>query len=146
MYFDFEPFAASPPVEPSEVKDIHVVFSNHLDAGFNVRAWCMHDPSSDGCTSTAPSKDHKLPCRPWTYWVVQENIDTFLPRAMGLADALRNSSTPFQYLTNAWLVSFLLDCEKSGLAGWGGPTVAGEPLLTCPNVSAIEAFKSTQTW
>ena len=43
MYFDFEPFAASPPVEPSEVKDIHVVFSNHLDAGFNVRAWCMHD-------------------------------------------------------------------------------------------------------
>ena len=142
MYFSFEPYAATPPVSAAEVTDIHVVFSNHLDAGFNVRAWCMHDPANDGCTSTAPSKQNKLPCRPWTYWVVQENLDTFIPRAIGMAEELRNSSTPFQYLTNAWLVSFLLDCEKSGLAGWGGPTVAGEPLLKCPSPSAIEAFKT----
>jgi len=61
MYFSYEPYAASPPVDPSEVKEVHVIFSNHLDAGFNVRAWCMHEPGNDGCNSTAQSKEHKQP-------------------------------------------------------------------------------------
>jgi hypothetical protein len=75
MYWEFEPFAyeASGRARATlNVTDIHVVFSNHLDAGFNVRAWCDGD---DGCISTNNSKSGK-PCRPWTYWVVQENMDT----------------------------------------------------------------------
>ena len=59
------------------VTDLHVVFSNHLDLGFNVRAWC---DGPDGCTSAGPTKTG-LPCRPWAYWVLNENINAFLPRA-----------------------------------------------------------------
>ena len=59
------------------VTDLHVVFSNHLDLGFNVRAWC---DGPDGCTSAGPTKTG-LPCRPWAYWVLNENINVFLPRA-----------------------------------------------------------------
>lgn len=140
MYWEFEPFAyeASGRARATlNVTDIHVVFSNHLDAGFNVRAWCDGD---DGCISTNNSKSGK-PCRPWTYWVVQENMDTFLPQAIATADSLRSSDTPFSYLTNAWLVAFLLDCERSGLADWRPPSV-GAPLLRCPNASVITTFKA----
>ena len=41
------------------VEELHVVFSNHLDVGFNVRAWCDGD---DGCTSAGLTKTG-LPCR-----------------------------------------------------------------------------------
>jgi hypothetical protein len=71
------------------VTDVHVVFSNHLDIGFNVRAWC---DGADGCKSPAdshgPSGD--LPCRPWAYWVLNENIKTFIPRAIDVADEMRS--------------------------------------------------------
>ena len=140
LYWEYEPFAtdASGRARAAlNVTEMHVVFSNHLDAGFNVRAWC---DGADGCTSTNNSKSG-LSCRPWTYWVVQENIDTFLPRAIATAKGLRSSDTPFSYLTNSWLVAFLLDCEKSGLADWRPPAI-GAPLLRCPNASAIAEFKA----
>jgi hypothetical protein len=63
------------PEAMDDVTDLHVVFSNHLDIGFNVRAWC--DGDGGACTSTANSKNGQ-PCRPWAYWVLNENIDTFL--------------------------------------------------------------------
>eukprot|EP00966_Prymnesium_polylepis_P196107 4544711-Prymnesium_polylepis.1 len=140
LYWEFEPFAYEAYGRARaaiNVTEIHVVFSNHLDAGFNVRAWC---DGEDGCRSTNTTKTG-LPCRPWTYWVVQENMDTFLPRAMGLAETLRGSDTPFSYLTNAWLVAFMLDCENSGLTDWRAPNV-GAKLLECPNASALAAFKA----
>ena len=49
------------------VTDLHVVFSNHLDVGFNVRAWC--DGDGGACTSTSPSANGR-PCRPWAHWVL----------------------------------------------------------------------------
>ena len=140
LFWEYEPFAyeASGRVRAAlNVTEIHVVFSNHLDAGFNVRAWC---DGADGCTSINNSKTG-LPCRPWTYWVVQENIDTFLPRAIELAETLRGTDTPFSYLTNSWLTAFLLDCEKSGLADWRPPHV-GAPLLTCPNATTLATFRA----
>ena len=66
----------TPGVEASSITDIHVIFSNHLDVGFNVRAWC---DGADGCVSPEDSKTG-LPCRPWAFWVLNENINTFLPR------------------------------------------------------------------
>lgn len=79
----FEPYDEK--VDTAAITDIHVIFSNHLDVGFNVRAWCDGD---DGCVSPDDSKTG-LPCRPWAYWVLNENINTFLPRAIQTADAMR---------------------------------------------------------
>ena len=41
----FEPYDGS---VAANITDIHVIFSNHLDVGFNVRAWC---DGNDGCVS-----------------------------------------------------------------------------------------------
>ena len=38
LYWKFEPFDNK--INTTDVKEIHVVFSNHLDVGFNSRAWC----------------------------------------------------------------------------------------------------------
>ena len=38
LYWDFEPYSN---VDPNEVKEIHLVFSNHMDVGFNSRAWLV---------------------------------------------------------------------------------------------------------
>jgi hypothetical protein len=79
-------------VDTTKITDIHVIFSNHLDVGFNVRAWC---DGPDGCVSPEDSKTG-LPCRPWAFWVLNENINTFLPRAIQTADAMRaiNGTAP----------------------------------------------------
>eukprot|EP00937_MAST-01D_sp_MAST-1D-sp2_P007588 g7588.t1 len=85
----FDPYDDS--VDAASVKEVHIVMSNHLDVGFNVRAWC--DGDGGACTSTSPSHDGE-PCRPWAAWVLNENIDTFLPRAIATADAMRNATPP----------------------------------------------------
>ena len=46
LYWEFEPFDAT--VDPNDVQEIHVVFSNHMDVGFNSRAWC-DGGSLQGC-------------------------------------------------------------------------------------------------
>ena len=38
-------------------------------------------------------------CRPWSYYVISANMNTFLPRAANLADELRNSEYGFTYMT-----------------------------------------------
>ena len=83
----FAPYDAA--ADEASVSEIHVVMSNHLDVGFNVRAWC--DGDGGACTSTSPSHDGE-PCRPFASWVLNENIDTFLPRAIATADAMRNAT------------------------------------------------------
>ncbi len=139
LYWNVAPYNTS--VDPSTVRRIHVAFSNHLDVGFNVRAWCDNG-AYNGCISPLhPDKSTGKPCRPWAYWVIQENIDTFIPRAMAISEALRNTTTPFTYMTQPFVVDFLLDCEASGLDDWRPPH-KGAPLLKCPNASAIAAFKA----
>ena len=64
------------------------------------------------------------------------NMDYFLPRAAQLAESLRASDTPFRYMTQPFVVDFLLDCEESGLNDWREETY-GQPLLQCPNASAL---------
>ena len=48
LYWDTAPYDSS--VSAADVKDIHIVFSNHLDVGFNSRAWC------DGGNCTPPEQ------------------------------------------------------------------------------------------
>jgi len=137
LYWDVEPYDSS--VDADSVTEVHLAFSNHLDVGFNSRAWCM-DGSYKGCVNASMSKDG-MECRPWAYSVIQANIETFIPRAIAQAESMRNTDTPFTYMTQPFVVDFLLDCEESGLADWRLPHV-GEPLLKCPNASSIAAFKA----
>ena len=136
LFWDVAPYDES--VDAATVTEIHVIFSNHLDVGFNSRAWC-DGGAYKGCTGPNITKDGQQ-CRPWSYEVIQANIDTFIPRAAALAAQFRNTSTPFSYMTQPFVVAFLLDCAASGLVDWRSGH-AGEPLLQCPNATMIAQFK-----
>ena len=117
MYIDpnkYLPYDAKlrTPEAMDAVTDLHVVFSNHLDIGFNVRAWC--DGDGGACTSTANSKNGQ-PCMPWAYWVLNENIDTFLPLAWNAAARMRNesSSDRYIYMTQPWVAAFYTACSNA---------------------------------
>ena len=68
LFWDVAPYAAD--VNPLTVTAIHIVFSNHLDIGFNSRAWC-DGGAYEGCISPEATVDG-MPCRPWAYRVLQE--------------------------------------------------------------------------
>jgi hypothetical protein len=139
LYWDVEPFDDR--VDPGGVKDIHVVFSNHLDVGFNSRAWC-DGGSLQGCIGPDKTVDGQL-CRPWSYFVINANMNTFLPRAAALAEALRGTDTAFTYMTQPFVVAFLLDCEEAGLNDWRAGPTHGNTLLECPDATAIANFKAS---
>ena len=138
LYWNVDPFDKT--VNPADVKDIHVVFSNHLDVGFNSRAWC-DGGSLQGCIGPDVVIDGQQ-CRPWSYYVINANMNTFIPRAIDFAASLRNTSTPFTYMTHPFIVAFLLDCEEAGLNDWRSGSTHGSSLLQCPNATAIANFKA----
>ena len=138
LYWNVEPFNTT--VDPAEVKEIHVIFSNHLDVGFNSRAWC-DGGSLQGCIGPARTVDGQQ-CRPWSYYVINANMNTFLPRAANLAAALRNTTTPFSYMTHPFIVAFYLDCEAAGLNDWRPGKTHGSSLLQCPNATELANFKA----
>lgn len=137
LYWNLEPFNAN--VNATEVTDIHVVFSNHLDVGFNSRAWC-DGGSLQGCIGPEKFIDGQQ-CRPWSYYVINANMNTFIPRAAALANELRNTKYNFTYMTQPFIVDFLFDCEHSGLTDWRKGATFGANLLECPNATAIQQFK-----
>ena len=66
---------------------------------------------------------------------------TFIPRAIAIAAELREQNVTYSYMTQPFVAAFLLDCEHSGLLDWRPPN-ASDPLLRCPNASAVAAFKA----
>ena len=136
LYWDVTPFNKS--VDPNDVVDIHVIFSNHLDVGFNSRAWC-DGGSLQGCIGPEITVDGQL-CRPWSYYVINANMNTFLPRAAALATKLRNTTTKFTYMTQPFIVSFFMDCLESGLTNWRDGTEHGTLLLECPSKETMDLF------
>lgn len=140
MGFDVTPFDSN--VDTASVKEVHIVFSNHLDVGFNSRSW-SDGPSGkpySGCISLNRTVDGD-PCTPWSYAVINANMNTFIPRAAALEETLRGSDTPFSYMTQSFVTDFLEDCNDSGLVDWRKGRV-GMPLLKCPNASAVAAFEA----
>jgi hypothetical protein len=123
-------------VDTAAITDIHVIFSNHLDVGFNVRAWC---DGPDGCKSIEDTSTG-LPCRPWAFWVLNENVNVFLPRAVETADAMRlisNSTDRYIYMTQPWVLSFFMDCEtNAGMKEWRNAECGlGPDIMQCPNAT-----------
>ena len=70
--------------------------------------------------------------------VSQANIDTFIPRAIATAAALRARNISWSYMTQPFIAAFLLDCNNSGLLDWRAPAA---PLLRCPNASEVASFR-----
>lgn len=67
---------------------VHVVFTNHLDVGYN-----------------------NLPVTGFIANVVNFYFDIYIPRAISTADAMRKlGSDRFIWTTHSWLISFYVDC------------------------------------
>ena len=84
---------------------VHVVFSSHLDVGF---------------TNLSAS-------------VIQRYFDVYFPLAVNLTRSLRNSSTPYLYMTHAYLLSLMFDCPPH--MGFTCPP----PTLLSDVASAVQA-------
>eukprot|EP01050_Picozoa_sp_SAG11_P025994 SAG11_NODE_6067_length_1395_cov_1.146605_1_plen_382_part_10 len=51
----------------------------------------------------------------------------------------------YTYMTQSWIASIYLDCERAGMHFWpeiGDAIKAGTPSLHCPNASSVAAFKA----
>jgi hypothetical protein len=75
------------------VSVVHVVFSNHLDIGFNSQV-----PGVPGTDAA----------------VIERYFQVYFPRAIATAAALRRRGGPerYRYLTHPFLVSLFIDCPR----------------------------------
>eukprot|EP00884_Botryococcus_braunii_P018962 jgi/Botrbrau1/574/Bobra.0010s0040.1 len=83
----------------SERQQVHIVFSNHLDIGF------------DGLGTELGTVDN----------VLDRYVQSYFPKAIEIAQELRDRGGPEQlkYMTHSWLVSMYLDCPPN--MGWRCP-------------------------
>jgi len=100
--------------DPTTITDVHVVFSNHLDVGF------------DG-----------IPNLGYSINVINTYFDVYFPRAITTANQMRQKHTGDRYiwLTQSWLVSLYLDCPSEFPSPLPGVT------LHCPNTTQLTQFQ-----
>jgi hypothetical protein len=129
------------------VTKVHMVISSHLDFG----------AKTPGCGATRPGEPRfcarvipNLPKHPggmgepYSYQIVNRYFDEFLPRAVANAAAGRAAGVKYSFMTQPWIASLYLDCDRAGMYFWpqlGGGVEAGAPSLHCPNASALTAFR-----
>lgn len=119
---------------------IHVVFSNHLDVGFNERSWNDHHANEgDAACDSLYSPDGER-CQPLAANVTSEYFNVFFPRAVSMSDASRRSGMRYTFMVQPWIVALFLDCANSGVRDWRKGH--NEPLLNCPNASTVAKFKN----
>eukprot|EP01079_Euglenida_sp_SAG-EU17-18_P006387 gene6387-1139_t len=121
--------------------------SSHFDAG------CK----TPGCTSKlAPGEPDlcayvgpllpKMPTHtgePFCFHILNRYFDEFIPRGIALGKQSHGSDTPYTYMIQPWIASLYLDCPNAGIAAWPGiGDTPGRPLLHCPNVTEVAAFKA----
>eukprot|EP01050_Picozoa_sp_SAG11_P028825 SAG11_NODE_7867_length_1086_cov_1.507599_1_plen_243_part_00 len=153
----------------TSIKEIHVVFSNHLDVGFNERSWndqhaaegnarCegLYSPNGERCMPLAANvtseyfnvrRQDSAKSLLSILWVsvhgasiIFSDPQVYFPRAAAMADAARaQGSDRYIYMAQPWVVALFLDCPGSGVNDWRGQH--RELLLTCPNASAISRFR-----
>ena len=128
------------PTPAATPTDIHVVFSNHLDVGFNHRSWHDNDaPEGDAACDGLYSPDGER-CLPLAANVTSEYFNVYFPRAASMSDAARKSGgDPYVYMAQPWVVALFLDCEASGVNDWRPSH--HEPLLACPNATVLAQFR-----
>ena len=123
----------------ANVTEIHVVFSNHLDVGFNERSWNDGTGGPERCEGLVSPNGER--CMPLAANVTSEYFNVFFPRAAAMADAARAAGADrYIYMAQPWVVALFLDCAKSGVNDWR-PGHTDELLLSCPNATTTAQFK-----
>jgi hypothetical protein len=117
-------------VDPATVRKVHLVFSNHFDAGFADYASNILNRYVTGGPGTLG------PPHPRNETV---HYDSFLLSAAATASALRAKNVSrgaprFRYMTHAYIASYFADCTTEyPRVGLGNP-------LRCPNASQLAVF------
>lgn len=135
------------------VTEVHMVLSSHFDAGCKTpgctRPEHMTPYEPRVCAKVGAGNAHGATDpfgtgEPWAYHIVNRYFDQFIPQAIALAEAGRRNGTAYSYMTQSWIASLYLDCERAGMLSWPGSGAAkvGSPSLHCPNASSIAAFKA----
>ena len=125
------------------VSHLHVVWSNHFDAGFDDTSWFMQNCSSRLCTGT-----------PFAHAVLQNYFDKYIPEAMAKAAAYASRGEKYRWMTQQWVLDLFFDCPNAGIRAWASdghgallPADSDQPLppklLRCPNASAIAAVRDS---
>ena len=104
---------------PEDVHTAHLLFSHHLDVGLNI------------------GLDVTEFCLGFATKIVQEYFDDFIPRAIRLANELRDGPDRFVYTVHPWIVSLYVDCVPWSVPD-GCPLNPG--LLRCPSEAQVAAF------
>jgi hypothetical protein len=135
------------------VKEVHMVLSSHFDAGCKTpgctRSEDLTPNEARVCAKVGAGNAHGATDpfgtgEPWAYHIVNRYFDQFIPQAIALAEEGRRNGTAYTYMTQSWVASLYLDCERAGMLSWpgSGAAKAGLPTLHCPNASSVAAFKA----
>eukprot|EP00039_Didymoeca_costata_P022315 m.4244 g.4244 ORF g.4244 m.4244 type:complete len:806 (-) comp2940_c0_seq1:86-2503(-) len=124
--WNFHPYNKS--IDSATVTNVHVVWSNHFDAGFDDKSWFYQPPQGDS---------------PLAYRVIQNYFDSYFPLALEMASNASANNETFSWMTQQWLISLFFDCDNAAVYGWdlSGWTSTQVPLLKCPNETMINAVK-----
>ena len=80
------------------VKTIHVVYSNHLDVGFNERSW-NPSPSAEGkAACEGLFSDDGQRCDPLAANVTSEYFNTYFPLAVEMAASYRRRGLRYSWM------------------------------------------------
>ena len=107
-----------PAAEPSGIRKVYIVFSNHFDAGYTL--------NENGSTTGA---------------VINQYFHEHFPRAIATAKHQRENTPgrPYKWMTQSWLVDAFLNCGHAKINRYG-PSAPSD--VRCPNAPAVENFKN----
>ena len=123
--------AAPSPVDPLTVRKVHLVFSNHYDAGFaDFASNILNRYVTGGPGTLGPPH----PRNETVYY------DSFLLSAAQTANELRlknasEGAPRLRYMTQAYIASYFVNCTSTY------PKVPLGNVLKCPNETELATFK-----
>jgi hypothetical protein len=128
------------------VHTVHTVFSSHFDAGCKTPGCGVNLPGEPdrcavvGASNAAPT----FTGEPYAYHIINRYFDSFFASAISSASSASSRNISYSYMTQPWLLSLYLDCERAGIRAWDG--LGAQPprreMLHCPNASSVSALIS----
>jgi len=103
-----------------DVHTVHLLFSHHLDVGLNAGL-----EETEFCDGFATK-------------IIQEYFDDFIPRAIRLADDMKDSAEPFAYTIHPWIASLYVDCVPWDILDGCKGRASGQ--LRCPSQQQVASF------
>ena len=113
-------------INPADVRTVHLIQSNHFDAGFADFVPAIMNRYFTGGEGTGAPPTHNN---------VSVYYNSFYLTAGNISDALKVRGGPegYKYLTQSWLVDFFFDCPLDF------PTIENGTILNCPNKTTYDS-------